>query len=193
MEYKKESVKVCITGGTGNVGYALAFMIGQGRLLGLDTRIDLSILEASFSKEKGESLLMELNDCAFPCLNSVISTLDPPTAFKDCEIAILVGSKPRGPGMTRGDLLKANANIFREQASEIETYAKKDCKVLVVGNPANTNAAIIAHYAPSLNKRNITCLTRLDMNRAKNQVAEKLELSVDHISNVIIWGNHSGT
>lgn len=188
-----ERTKVTVTGGAGNVGYALSFMIGAGRLLGPNQKIDLTILEIPYGQKAAQGLVMELKDSAFPVLSSITETIDPAIGFKDCDIAILVGARPRGPGMTRSDLLKANAAIFKSQAKSIENNANKDCKVVVVGNPANTNAAIVAHYAPSLSKCNITSLTRLDMNRAKNQISEKINVPVSDINNVIIWGNHSST
>jgi malate dehydrogenase len=190
---QQEVTKVCVTGGAGQVGYSLCFMIAAGRLLGPEKKIQLTIIEVPHSQNVAEGLIMELKDCAFPTLAHVEYTTDAEQGFKGCDIALLVGARPRGPGMTRADLLKVNASIFKAQAQAIEKNANKDCKILVVGNPANTNAAIIAHYAPSLNKKNITSLTRLDMNRAKNLLAEKSNLPSDSVHNVIIWGNHSNT
>lgn len=190
---QQEVTKVCVTGGAGQVGYSLCFMIGAGRLLGPDRKIHLTIIEVPHANNVAEGLIMELKDCAFPALAHVEFTTDAEAGFKGCDIALLVGARPRGPGMTRADLLKVNASIFKVQAQAIEKNANKDCKILVVGNPANTNAAIIAHYAPSLSKKNITSLTRLDMNRAKSLLAEKTGLPSDSIHNVIIWGNHSNT
>lgn len=190
---KKSPVKVTVTGAAGNIGYAISFMIGQGRLLGPDQPIDLCLLEIPAMEKAVQGVEYELLDCAFPLIERITSTTDAEIGFKDCDIALLIGAKPRGPGMQRKDLLEANAKIFKIQAEQLDRLAKPDCKICVVGNPANTNACIIAENVKTLNKENITALTRLDSNRALALVAQKFNLPVRSVRNAIIWGNHSLT
>lgn len=189
----RKPVKVAVTGAAGNIGYALNFMIAGGRLLGPNQPIDLQLIELPPALNALKGVEMELRDAAFPLLNSITVTTDPAVGFKGTEIAILVGAKPRGPGMERKDLLEQNAAIFKQQAQQLQEHADPNVKVLVVGNPANTNAMIISEFAPKIPKKNITSLTRLDQNRAINQLAEKLNVATTEIMNVIIWGNHSST
>lgn len=186
-------VKVAVTGAAGNIGYALCFMIAGGRLLGPNQPIDLQLIELPPALNALKGTEMELRDSAFPLLNSILVTSDPNAGFKDADIIILVGAKPRGPGMERKDLLEQNGAIFKTQAEQIQANAKPTVKILVVGNPANTNAAIIAEFATKLPAKNITSLTRLDQNRASNQLAEKTGQHVKGITNAVIWGNHSTT
>ena len=168
-------------------------MIAQGRMFGPYQKVILQLLELPAAENVLKGLVMELNDCAFNLVAAIVPTTDPAVAFKDADVAVLVGAKPRGPGMERKDLLAENAKIFKAQGQALDTVAKKTVKVLVVGNPANTNALIASHYAPSLPKKNFTALTRLDQNRAISQITEKLGVQVDTIKNVVIWGNHSLT
>lgn len=192
-ESKKPPIKVTVTGGAGNIGYALVFMIGQGRLFGPSQPVSLTLLEIPPAQQALNGVLMELKDCAFPLLSEVKGTVDYKEAFTNCQVAILVGARPRGPGMERKDLLSANAQIFKGQGQAINDYADRNCKVLVVGNPANTNALICSVFADKLPKENFTALTRLDQNRAVAQVSEKLNVPVHEVKNLIIWGNHSAT
>merc|ERR1711976_749959 len=174
-----------ITGAAGQIGYVLSFMVAGGRLLGPNQPIDLVLLEIPAMLKAAQGVEMELLDSAFPLVNSLTCTTDQAVAFKGCKIACLVGAKPRGPGMQRKDLLQANAKIFQAQAKIIEAHADPNVKIAVVGNPANTNAAIIAACAPKIPKENITAMTRLDQNRATGQIAKKLGMSADYIKNVI--------
>lgn len=190
---KRTPKKVTITGAAGNIGYAISFMIGQGRLLGPDQPIDLCLLEIPQMEKAVQGVELELLDCAFPLIESVTATTDPEVGFKDCDIALLIGAKPRGPGMQRKDLLEANAKIFKTQAAQLDKLAKPDCKICVVGNPANTNACIIAENVKTIRKENVTALTRLDSNRALGLVAQKFNVPVKQVRNAIIWGNHSLT
>jgi len=189
----KAPVNVAITGAAGQIGYALAFRVAAGALLGRDTPVNLHLLEISAALPGLNGVVMELNDCAFPTLNQVIATDDAQVAFKDCQVALLVGARPRGPGMERKDLLLANAQIFSAQGKALNAVAHADVKVLVVGNPANTNALIARANAPRLNPRNFTAMTRLDHNRALSQLAEKTGTHVTDIRRMTIWGNHSAT
>jgi len=186
-------VNVAITGAAGQIGYALAFRIASGQMLGEDQPINLHLLEITPALPALQGVVMELNDCAFPTLNKIVATDDPHVAFKDCDIALLVGAKPRGPGMERKDLLLANAQIFSAQGKALDAVAKRDVRVLVVGNPANTNALIAQRNAPGLNPANFTAMMRLDHNRAIAQLAEKTGQHVTKIQRVTIWGNHSST
>eukprot|EP01017_Pseudomicrothorax_dubius_P026964 TRINITY_DN3057_c0_g1_i3.p1 TRINITY_DN3057_c0_g1~~TRINITY_DN3057_c0_g1_i3.p1 ORF type:complete len:341 (+),score=111.14 TRINITY_DN3057_c0_g1_i3:39-1061(+) len=186
-------VKVVITGAAGAIGYVLCFMIGQGKMFGPDQRVDLVLLELPVAEGALKGTLMELEDCALPLLSSLKGTTDPNEGFADVDFAILVGAKPRGPGMERKDLLTENAKIFINQGKLINSLAKPTVKVLVVGNPANTNALIVSAFATRINPRNVTSLTRLDQNRAISQIAGKLRCPVDDVKNLIIWGNHSLT
>ena len=189
----KPAVNVAITGAAGQIGYALAFRVASGALLGRDTRINLHLLEITPALPGLQGVVMELNDCAFATLNKVVATDDANVAFRDCQVAMLVGARPRGPGMERKDLLLANAQIFSAQGKALNEVADRNVKVLVVGNPANTNALIARANARNLNPRNFTAMTRLDHNRALSQLAEKTNTHVSDIRRMSIWGNHSAT
>ena len=189
----KKPVNVAITGAAGQIGYALAFRVASGAMLGPDQPINLHLLEITPALPGLQGVVMELNDCAFPTLNKVIATDDARVAFKDCDVAMLVGARPRGPGMERKDLLLANAQIFSAQGKALDEVASRDVRVLVVGNPANTNALIAQQNAKSLNPANFTAMTRLDHNRALSQLAEKTGSHVNDIRRMTIWGNHSAT
>jgi malate dehydrogenase len=186
-------LNVAITGAAGQIGYALIFRVASGALLGPDTRVNLHLLEITPALQALQGVVMELNDCAFPTLNRVVATDDAMVAFRDCQIALLVGARPRGPGMERKDLLLANAQIFSAQGKALNEVADRKVRVLVVGNPANTNALIARANARDLNPRNFTAMTRLDHNRALWQLAEKTGAHVGEIRRMTIWGNHSST
>jgi malate dehydrogenase len=189
----KPAVNVAITGAAGQIGYALAFRLASGSALGPDTPLNLHLLEVSAALPALQGVLMELDDCAFPTLNKVVATDDPQVAFRDCQVALLVGARPRGPGMERKDLLLANAQIFSAQGRALNAVADRNVKVLVVGNPANTNALIARANARELNPRNFTSMTRLDHNRALALLAHQTGSRVGAIRRVTIWGNHSAT
>ena len=189
----KNPVRVTITGAAGNIGYALAFRIAAGDMLGPDQPVILQLLEITPALGALQGVVMELNDCAFPLLAGVIATDDASVAFKDTDYALLVGARPRGPGMERKDLLTANGAIFGPQGKALNDHASRDVKVLVVGNPANTNALIAQAAAPDLNPRNFTAMTRLDHNRALSQLAEKTGTHSTDVAKMTIWGNHSST
>lgn len=189
----KAPVRVAITGAAGNIGYALAFRIAAGDMLGKDQPVILQLLEITPALDALKGVVMELRDCAFPLLTDVVATDDLNVAFKDADYALLVGARPRGPGMERKDLLSANGAIFGPQGKAMNDHASRDIKVLVVGNPANTNALIAQAAAPDLNPRNFTAMTRLDHNRAMWQLAEKTDSHINDVKNVVIWGNHSAT
>ena len=189
----KAAVNVAITGAAGQIGYALAFRVAAGALLGPGTRVSLQLLEITPALGALQGMVMELQDCAFPTLEKVVPTDDARLAFRDCQVALLVGARPRGPGMERKDLLLANAQIFSVQGRALNEVADRNVKVLVVGNPANTNALIARSNARDLNPRNFTAMTRLDHNRALSQLAHKTETHVSDIRRMIIWGNHSAT
>jgi malate dehydrogenase len=189
----KQPVRVTVTGAAGQIGYALLFRIASGAMLGDDQPVILQLLDIAPAMEALEGVKMELEDCAFPLLAGIVCTDDPDTGFKDTDYALLVGARPRGPGMERKDLLEANAAIFSVQGKAIDNNASKDIKVLVVGNPANTNALITQRNAPSIDPRNFTAMMRLDHNRAKTQIAIKTGNTVNDVSNMTIWGNHSAT
>lgn len=189
----KPPVRVTITGAAGQIGYQLAFRIASGQMLGNDQPVILQLLEISSAIKALEGVAMELDDCAFKALSSVIITDNVDVAFKDSNYAFLVGAKPRGPGMERKDLLQANAKIFSVQGKSINAHANRDIRVLVIGNPANTNALITSMNAPNINIENFTAMTRLDHNRAIAQLAIKSGQHISSISRVIIWGNHSAT
>ncbi len=189
----KLPVRVAITGAAGNIGYAMAFRIAAGDMLGPDQPIILHLLEITPALEALKGVVMELNDCAFPLLHSVVATDDVNVAFKDVNYAMLVGARPRGPGMERKDLLSANGAIFAPQGKALNDHAARDVKVLVVGNPANTNALIAMKNAPDLAPSQFTAMTRLDHNRAKSLLAEHLKVHVNDIQQMTIWGNHSAT
>ncbi len=188
-----QAARVTITGAAGQIGYQLAFRIASGQLLGANQPVILQLLEIPPALDALKGVAMELEDCAFPTLEGVISTDQPDIAFKDSDYALLVGAKPRGPGMERADLLKGNAAIFSVQGKSMNDNASRDIKVLVVGNPANTNALIAQQNAPDLNPANFTAMTRLDHNRALAQIAEKTSSHVNQIKHMTIWGNHSAT
>jgi len=188
-----EPIRVLVTGAAGQIAYSLLFSIAKGDVFGKDQPIILLLLDITPMLPVLEGVVMELQDCALPLLREVISTDQEEVAFKDLDVCILVGSMPRREGMERKDLLKANVAIFKSQGAALEKYAKKTVKVLVVGNPANTNCLIAAKSAPSIPKENFSCLTRLDHNRARSQVAMRCGVPATHVKNVIIWGNHSNT
>jgi malate dehydrogenase len=189
----KKPVTVTITGAAGNIGYALAFRVASGQMLGADQPINLNLLEIPAAAAAVQGVVMELNDCAFPTLNKVTATSDANVAFKDCEFGMLVGARPRGPGMERKDLLLENAKIFSAQGKALDAVASRSVRVLVVGNPANTNSLIAQRNAPSLSPKNFTAMTRLDHNRGLAQVTEKTGASLADVKKIIIWGNHSAT
>ncbi len=189
----KAPVRVTVTGAAGQIGYALLFRIASGAMLGDDQPVILQLLDIAPAMEALDGVRMELEDCAFPLLAGVVCTDDPDAGFKDSDYALLVGARPRGPGMERKDLLEANAAIFSVQGKAIDTNASKNIKVLVVGNPANTNALIAQRNAPGIDPRNFTAMTRLDHNRAMTQIALKTGTSVNDVTNMTIWGNHSAT
>ncbi len=189
----KQAVRVTVTGAAGQIGYALLFRIASGAMLGDDQPIILQLLDITPALEALDGVRMELEDCAFPLLAGVVCTDDPITGFKNADYALLVGARPRGPGMERKDLLEANAAIFSVQGKAINDSASRDIKVLVVGNPANTNSLITQRNAPDIDPRNFTAMTRLDHNRAMTQIALKTGTTVNDISNMTIWGNHSAT
>src|SRR5688572_363094 len=177
----KSPLNVAITGAAGQIGYALAFRVASGQMLGPDQPVNLHLLEITPALQALQGVVMELNDCAFPTLNRVIATDSAQVAFRDCNVAMLVGARPRGPGMERKDLLMANAEIFSAQGKALDAVADRNVKVLVVGNPANTNALIARSNAKGLNPRNFTAMTRLDHNRALSQLAEKTGSHVNAI------------
>ena len=189
----KKPVTVTITGAAGQIGYALAFRVASGQMLGPDQPVNLNLLEITPALGALSGVVMELNDCAFPTLNKVTATDDAKVGFRDCGVALLVGARPRGPGMERKDLLLANAQIFSAQGKAINEVASRDIKVLVVGNPANTNALIASRNAKDIDPRNFTAMTRLDHNRAVSQLSEKTGKHVTAIRKMLIWGNHSAT
>ena len=191
----KQPVRVAVTGAAGQIGYSLLFRIASGEMLGKDQPVILQLLEIPVEKAQQalQGVIMELDDCAFPLLVDVIGTDDPKVAFKDADYALLVGARPRGPGMERADLLQENAKIFTVQGKALNEVASRDVKVLVVGNPANTNAYIAMKSAPDLPAKNFTAMRRLDHNRALTQVAKKTGKAVKDIKKLIVWGNHSPT
>ena len=191
----KSPVRVAVTGAAGQIGYALLFRIASGEMLGKDQPVILQLLEIPDEKAQKalKGVIMELDDCAFPLLAGIEAHGDPMTAFKDTDYALLVGARPRGPGMERADLLAANAQIFTAQGKALDKVASRDVKVLVVGNPANTNAYIAMKSAPSLPRENFTAMLRLDHNRAASQIAAKTGTPVADIEKLTVWGNHSPT
>jgi malate dehydrogenase len=186
-------VRVLITGAAGQIAYSLTFLVAKGDLLGPDTPIILHLLDIPMCQEALGGVVMEITDCAFPLVRGVVATTSVEEAFKDVEYALLVGAFPRREGMERKDLLLKNAAIFKEQGAALDKFAKKNVKVVVVGNPANTNAYLAMTNAPSIPRENFSALTRLDHNRAKSQIADRLHVPVTQVHNVIIWGNHSST
>jgi len=189
----KSPVNVVVTGACGNIAYAIVMMIAQGQMLGTDQPINLRLLDLPAFEAALEGVKMELVDGAYPLLREIVCTSDYATAFEQADIALLIGAKPRGPGMDRSDLLKANASIFAGQGQALDKHARRNVKVLVVGNPANTNAYIAARNAPSLSPSCFHAMTRLDHNRAVGQVATHLNVPCDRVKNIIIWGNHSNS
>ncbi|WP_296245846.1 MULTISPECIES: malate dehydrogenase [unclassified Psychrobacter] len=189
----KQPLRVAVTGAAGNISYAMLFRIASGEMLGKDQPVILQLLEIAPALDALKGVVMELEDCAFPLLAGIVQTDDATVAFKDVDYALLVGSRPRGPGMERKDLLEANAAIFSAQGKALNDVASRDVKVLVVGNPANTNALIAQRNAPDLDPRNFTAMTRLDHNRAIAQLAGKTDSTVNDVKKMIIWGNHSST
>jgi malate dehydrogenase len=189
----KAPVRVAVTGAAGQIGYALLFRIASGEMLGKDQPVVLQLLDLPQAQDALKGVMMELQDCAFPLLAGMVASDDPEVAFKDTQIAILVGARPRSKGMERADLLAANAEIFTVQGRALNKVADRDVKVLVVGNPANTNAYIAMKSAPDLNPNNFTAMLRLDHNRALSQIAEKTGKDVKDIKQLCVWGNHSPT
>ena len=191
----KKPVRVAVTGAAGQIGYALLFRIASGEMLGKDQPVILQLLEIPDEKAQNalKGVIMELEDCAFPLLAGIEAHSDPMTAFKDTDYALLVGARPRGPGMERADLLAANAQIFTAQGKALNAVASRNVRVLVVGNPANTNAYIAMKSAPDLPAKNFTAMLRLDHNRAASQIAAKIGCAVGDIEKLAVWGNHSPT
>lgn len=189
----KNAKRIAVTGAAGNISYAMLFRIASGEMLGKDTPVILQLLEITPALDALKGVVMELKDCAFPLLVDIIATDDPKVAFKDVDFALLVGARPRSAGMERKDLLEANAQIFSTQGKALDEVASREVKVLVVGNPANTNALIAQRNAPNLPAKNFTAMTRLDHNRGISQLAEQAGKSVTDIKKMTIWGNHSAT
>jgi len=191
----KAPVRVAVTGAAGQIGYSLLFRIAAGDMLGKDQPVILQLLEIPDEKAQKalKGVMMELDDCAFPLLQGMVAASDPMVAFKDAGVALLVGARPRGPGMERKDLLEANGKIFQPQGRALDAVAKRDVKVLVVGNPANTNCLIAMKNAPGLKPSQFTAMMRLDHNRATSQIAQKIGKPVASINKAIVWGNHSAT
>jgi malate dehydrogenase len=189
----KTPVQVAVTGAAGQIGYALLFRIASGAMLGEDTPVALRLLEVPQALKAAEGTAMELDDCAFPLLAAIDITDDPNVAFDGVNVALLVGARPRGAGMERGDLLEANGGIFKPQGAAINAHAASDVRVLVVGNPANTNALIAMSHAPDVPRERFTAMMRLDHNRAKGQLAAKAGAAVSEVTTMTIWGNHSAT
>jgi malate dehydrogenase len=188
-----QPVRVVVTGAAGQIAYSLIFLIGRGDLFGPDQPVILHLLDIPLCQEALNGVVMELQDCAFPLLKQVIATTNVKEAFSNVQYALLVGAFPRKEGMERKDLLKSNATIFKEQGNALNSFADRNVKIVVVGNPANTNAYICMKSAPSIPKENFSALTRLDHNRAKAQIAARVNVSVQDVHNVFIWGNHSST
>ena len=189
----KKPVRVAVTGAAGQISYAMLFRIAAGDMLGSDQPVILQLLEIPPAMDALQGVVMELDDCAFPLLQGIVTSDDPAIAFADAEFAMLVGARPRGPGMERKDLLTENARIFSVQGKALNESASRDVRVLVVGNPANTNALIASANAPDIDTAQFTAMTRLDHNRAISQLAEKTGAATTEISRVTIWGNHSAT
>lgn len=189
----KAPVRVAVTGAAGQIAYSLIFRVGHGDLLGPEQPVILQLLEIPPAMGALNGVVMELNDCAYPLLAGIVATDDPNVAFKGADYAFLVGARPRGPGMERSDLLEANAKIFSVQGKALNDHASKNVKILVVGNPANTNALITLKNAPNLNSKNITAMMRLDHNRSLSQIAEKAGSHSTKVEKMVVWGNHSAT
>ena len=189
----KKPVNIAVTGAAGQISYSLLFRIASGQMLGMDQPINLKLLEITPALEALSGVVMELDDCAFPLVHSITASDDANVVFKECDYALLVGARPRGPGMERKELLEANATIFSAQGRALNDHANADVKVLVVGNPANTNALIAQRNAPDLRSTQFTAMTRLDHNRAVSLLAQKLGKQTSSVNQLIIWGNHSAT
>lgn len=191
----KQPMRVAVTGAAGQIGYSLLFRIASGEMLGKDQPVILQLLEIPDERAQKalKGVMMELDDCAFPLLHGMVPAADPMIAFADADVALLVGARPRGPGMERKDLLEANGRIFAPQGQALSAVAKPSVKVLVVGNPANTNCLIAMKNAPNLTPANFSAMMRLDHNRALTQVAQKIGKPVTDIKKMIVWGNHSAT
>src|SRR5881275_3444661 len=191
----KAPIRVAVTGAAGQIGYSLLFRIASGEMLGKDQPVSLQLLEIPDEKAQKalKGVMMELQDCAFPLLAGMEAHSDPMTAFKDIDVALLVGARPRGPGMERKDLLAANAQIFTAQGKALNAVASRNVRVLVVGNPANTNAYIAMKSSPDLPRKNFTAMLRLDHNRAASQLAAKTGKAVGGVEKLVVWGNHSPT
>jgi malate dehydrogenase len=191
----KRPMRVAVTGAAGQIGYSLLFRIASGEMLGKDQPVILQLLEIPDEKAQKAltGVIMELDDCAFPLLQGMIPTADPKVAFKDADVALLVGARPRGPGMERKDLLEANGKIFAPQGRALSEVASRDVKVLVVGNPANTNCLICMKNSPDLKPSNFSAMMRLDHNRSLTQIAQKVNAAVGDIRKMTVWGNHSAT
>jgi|SRR5579875_387789 len=190
---EQKTVKVAVTGAAGQIGYAILFRIAAGEMLGKDTPVELRMLEIPQALRAAEGTAMELVDCAFPLLKGIEITDDPKKAFDGANFALLIGARPRTKGMERSDLLEANGGIFKPQGEALNNHAASDIRVLVVGNPANTNCLIAMHHAPDIPRERFTSMMRLDHNRTVAMVASKLAVGVDQITNVAVWGNHSTT
>ncbi|CAK9795008.1 Malate dehydrogenase, cytoplasmic [Anthophora quadrimaculata] len=193
MSEPMKPINVVVTGAAGQIAYSLLYQLAAGTVFGPDQPINLHLLDIPVMMKVLEGVVMELEDLALPLLREIVPTADPAVAFKDVAAAFLVGAMPRKEGMERKDLLAANVEIFKVQGEALDKYARKDVKILVVGNPANTNALICSHYAPSIPKQNFSAMTRLDQNRAQAALAARLNVQVDQVKKVIIWGNHSST
>ncbi|NNK97160.1 MAG: malate dehydrogenase [Desulfobacterales bacterium] len=189
----KPPVRIAVTGAAGQIAYSLIFRVAHGDMLGPDQPVILQLLEIPPAMDALKGVVMELNDCAFPLVADIIISDDPNVAFKEIDYAYLVGARPRGPGMERADLLEANAKIFSVQGKALNDHAKSDVKILVVGNPANTNALITLKNAPKLNPNNVTAMMRLDHNRSLSQIAEKTGSHSSKVEKMVVWGNHSAT
>lgn len=189
----KKPVVVAITGAAGNIAYSIIFMVAKGEMLGFDQPIELRLLDLPAMEKNLQGVVMEVVDCAFPLVTKIVPTSDYKEAFDQADIALLIGARPRSGGMQRADLLSANAAIFEGQGKALNSYASKNVKVLVVGNPANTNALIAMKNAPNLSKKNFTAMTRLDQNRAQAQISQRLNVPVSNVTGIAVWGNHSKT
>jgi len=189
----KRPLRVAVTGAAGQIGYSLLFRIAAGEMLGKDQPVILQLLEITPALPALGGVAMELDDCAYPLLAGLVTSDDPKIAFKDADIALLVGARPRGPGMERKDLLEANAQIFSVQGRALDEVASRDVRILVVGNPANTNALIAMSNAPGLPRQSFTAMMRLDHNRARSQLAQKAAAPVSSVRRIVVWGNHSAT
>ncbi|KAI9190159.1 Malate dehydrogenase, cytoplasmic [Blastocladiella emersonii ATCC 22665] len=186
-------LRVCVTGAAGQIAYSLLFSLGTGLVFGPTQRIVLHLLDIPAAMDALNGVVMELEDCALPLVAGIVATADPLVAFDNVDWAIMLGAMPRREGMLRKDLLKANVGIFKAQGEALDRVAKKSVRVVVVGNPANTNALVCSHYAPSIPARNFSALTRLDENRARSMIANRVGVAVDRVKNVAVWGNHSNT